>query len=417
MPEHLSDVTQTLSDLNSRLVKCLDTLECLGSTLTEALHHDQTLPSPENVDLAAQAVDTLHKIQLMLDPPALILADNFLGYVRSKCLSAAVQRGVPDALEQRAMTATELAKSTHSRSDRLVQIMRILCNQGIFTYDESTDRYSNSPASSLLASNHWTQWHNWVTLYGTQFYDIARGIPDSIAENASRSAAQINYDTDDDMFTFFRRQEWAPQLHRTLGGGATAQLPGILEDYPWHEVAGGLVMDIGGGGGDFIAGLLRKYPTMQGGLFDQSHVVDLVRQFFKPDGKFHDIVDQVQSHHLIGGNFFESLPECSVYTMKWCLHDWKDAEAISILKNIRKSVIIGPESRLIVLESILSDKHSNRLTQYGDINMMMTINGQERTEDEWRRLAISSGWNLNGIWDLRRAWVKAMEFRPMMTET
>lgn len=140
--------------------------------------------------------------------------------MRSKCLLAAVERGVPDTLENGPATLDELAKATQSRTDRLGQILCILCNAGIFHYDEATKTYSNSPASSLLGSNHPTQWHNWVRLYGNQFYDIARGIPASLDRDDVRWAAQINFDTDDNMFTFFQAQGWVPLLHRTLGGGA-----------------------------------------------------------------------------------------------------------------------------------------------------------------------------------------------------
>ncbi|KAI0419767.1 S-adenosyl-L-methionine-dependent methyltransferase [Xylaria grammica] len=410
-PERVPNVTQTIANVKHQLGQCLESLESLGPSLSDSLHHDHLLPKPANMNLSAEAIDILHNIQLMLDPPALILADHFLGYVRSKCLLAAVQRGIPDALEKMPMSLDELAEITHSHRDRLGQVMHILRNQGIFVYNESDRRYYNSPASSLLLSNHWTQWHNWVSLYGTQFYDIARGIPDSTIKNAPRTAAQVNYDTDCDMFTFFREQQWVPQLLQTLGGGATAQLPGMLADYPWHEVANGLVMDIGGGGGDFIAGLLRKYPKMQGGLFDQPHAIEHFRQSLALGGKLYDIKEQVRDENIVAGNFFESIPRCTVYTMKWCLHDWKDPEAILILKNIRDAIVPGPHNRLIVFESVISDRHSDRLSHYGDINMMMTINGQERSKDDWERLAKASGWELEGMFDLRRAWVKALDFR------
>lgn len=345
------------------------------------------------------------------------ICSRILGYVKSKCLSAAVERGVPDALEKGPATLDRLAEVTHSRSDRLGQILHILCSHGVFLYDAATGNYSHTPVSSLLRSSHWTQWHNWVTLYGDQFYDIARGIPESTREDATRWAAQINYDTDENMFSFFHNQGWVPQLHRTLGGGAAAQMPGILEDYPWNEVSDGLVIDVGGGSGAFIAGLMRRYPTMRGGIFDLPHVIDHVRPFFRGDGQFSDIGDRVGNENLLGGDFFESVPSCAVYTMKWCLHDWKDSQAITILKKIRQSIIIEPRSRLIVLESILSDKHSARLSQYGDINMMMTANGQERTEAQWEDLAVLSGWRIGKIWDLRRAWVKAIDFRPIIDQS
>lgn len=66
--------------------------------------------------------------------------------------------------------------------------------------------------------------------------------------------------------------------------------------------------------------------------------------------------------------------------MKWYLHDWKDPEAIKILSTIRESIVVESKSRLIVLESLCSDAHSERLSSYGAINIMMTADGQERTE-------------------------------------
>ncbi|KAF2259669.1 S-adenosyl-L-methionine-dependent methyltransferase [Lojkania enalia] len=406
MSKKISSITDVLSDLNEHLRE-----------LTKSLHSEDGLPDPEHLQQAAQTINLLHKIQLILDPPVLLLADQFLGYVKTKCLCAAVERGMPDALSNGPMTLDELAKVSGSRKDRLGQILRILYNNGIFNFDASTETYSNNAASLLLTTGHWTQWHNWVTLYGNQFYDIARGIPDSTKRDATRWAAQINFDTDDNMFTYFTDQGWLPQLHRTLSGGAAAQMPGILEDYPWHEVANEVVMDIGGGGGGLIAGLLRKYPTMRGGIFDLPRVIDHVKPFFRSGGQYSDIGERVADKDLVAGDFFESVPRRKFYTIKWCIHDWKDPDAVKILNNIRKALVPEEESRLVVLESILTDVHSSRLSHYGDINMMMTANGQERTEPQWQSLAKLSGWKIERIYELRGAWVKAMDFRPVAMDT
>ncbi|KAI1653941.1 S-adenosyl-L-methionine-dependent methyltransferase [Daldinia decipiens] len=408
-------VTGSLDSLNTHLSHHLDELKSLGPSLTEALHHDYLLPDREDLRLAARSIDLLHELRMLLEPPVLILADHFLGYVRSKCLATVVEKGIADELEKGPRTLNQLARATHTREDRLGQVMRMLYSEGVFIFDSSTGCYSNNAASSLMRSHHWTQWHNWATLYGNQFYDIARGIPSSVNEDTIRTAAQIHFDTDKDMFHFFREQGWLPELHRTLSGGASAQMPGILEDYPWYEVAEALVMDVGGGGGGFIAGLLRKYPTMQGGIFDLAPVINHVRPFFHQGGQYSDIGDRV-SGNLVTGDFFKSVPRCSIYTMKWCLHDWEDNQATAILKNIRESIVIEHSSRLIILESVVSSDHSNRLSLYGDINMMMTAGGRERTVEQWENLARVSGWRLDKVWDLRRAWVKAIDFRPAFKE-
>ena len=214
------------------------------------------------------------------------------------------------------------------------------------------------------------------------------------------------------MFTYFQAQGWVPQLHRTLGSGATANAPGILADYPWEQIADKTVLDIGGGGGALIASLLRKHETMRGGVFDLQSVIDHIRPFFLPGGQFEDLKSRVPSENLIPGNFMENVPSFEVYVMKWVLHDWKDDDSVTILKNIRRAIVLGEKSRLIVLESILSNGRTGRLSRYGDINMMMTANGQERTEAEWRGLAELAGWKVTGVFPLRNAWVQAIELKP-----
>lgn len=312
-------------------------------------------------------------------------------------------------------TLEQLSDISESRPDRLGQVLRLLYNNGIFMYDAASGLYYNNEASSLLRSDHWTQWHNWVELYGNQFYDVARGIPESIKKQATRSAAQVNYDTDADMFSYFQQRGWVPLLHRTLSGGAEAMAPGILDDYPWASLlnrsGSAVVADIGGGGGGLIASLLRRFPDLRGAIFDLPDVIAQTETLFRTkDGKYADVGDRVE---LIGGDFFSSVPPFETYTMKWCLHDWTDDKAAIILSNIRKAIAPGSRSRLIVMETVLADGRAQRLSRYADVHMMMTAGGRERTEAQWRSLAERAGWQVSTVYDLRNAWVKAIELIPV----
>ncbi|KAI1176318.1 O-methyltransferase-domain-containing protein [Nemania sp. FL0916] len=392
----------------------------LKQPLHDLLHDQEKLPDVKLLGLARDAVDALFKAQQILEPKSLILADHFLGYINSKCLNAAVERNIPDILAKGPVTLESLCQESGSRPDRMGQVLRVLYNNGIFEYDEQTGLYSNNEASSLLRADHWTGWRNWVELYGNQFYDVARGIPESVQSQATRSAAQINYDTDTNMFEYFKQQGWIDILHRTLGAGATAMAPGILQDYPWADLASDpntIIMDIGGGSGGLISSILREYKTMRGGIFDRPEVIEQARTSFHTNGgRYSDVGHQISPENLISGDFFVSIPPCEIYTMKWCLHDWKDEQAIKILRNIRKSIITGPRSRLIVMETVLADGRTQRLSRYGDIHMMMTANGGERTEAQWHSLASQSGWQIKAIYHLRNAWVKALEFRPVESQ-
>ncbi|KAK7516270.1 hypothetical protein IWZ03DRAFT_423611 [Phyllosticta citriasiana] len=114
---------------------------------------------------------------------------------------------------------------------------------------------------------------------------------------------------------------------------------------------------------------------MRGGIFGQPHVIDNVKPFFHTmNAQFADLAARVPVENL------------------WTLHYWREEDARRILSNIAKAIIPGDNSRLIVLESILDMTHSSRLARYGDMNMMISVDGVERTWDEWSALADSSGW-------------------------
>ncbi|KAI0176006.1 S-adenosyl-L-methionine-dependent methyltransferase [Hypoxylon sp. FL1284] len=382
-----------------------------GALLLRELHNTENLPSPMLSGLASEALDLLAELRLLLEPGQLVLADHFMGYMSTKALVAAVELNVPDILRCGAKRLPELAVACDARADRLGQVMRTLRNNGIFAYDPESGTYQNNATSTLLLSDHWTQWRNWVELYGNEFYDMARGIPASCKHDATRSPAQINFDTDDSMFKYFDDRGWTPKFHKTLSGGATAQAPGILADYPWEEVTNSTVMDVGGGGGGLIALLLRGHETMKGALFETPRAIEQARaNFHDPKGQYSDVAAQISPENLVAGDFFHIVPENDVYTMKWCLHDWDDDKARVILKNIRASLRKSAVSRLVILESVIRDGHMGRMSRYGDLNMMVAVSGKERGEDEWRKLADETGWTLRRIYPLRNAWPSAIEF-------
>ncbi|KAK7178666.1 o-methyltransferase [Paraphaeosphaeria sporulosa] len=334
-------------------------------------------------------------------------------YIDTKCLSAAVDHCIPDILASRPHSIDELATRSALQPLRLKQVMRVLHNNGIFAYDVATATYSNNPSSTLLLRNHWTQWHRWVSLYGTTFYDFASSIPAAICASEKCSAAQITCNTGENIFRYFAQQpHMQEKFHAALGAGTVAQSAGLLADYPWHELGDATVLDIGGGSGDFIAGLLRKHVSLRGALFELGSVIDMVRPKFQgPDGDFADVGSRMVEFHV--GDFLRFVPGYEVYTMKWCLHNWEDGDVVRILQAVRRQIRITPRARMVIIESVLADGRSSRVWRYGDLTMMATVNGQERTEDEWRGLVGKAGWRVESITLLRNVWAAAIDIRPV----
>jgi hypothetical protein len=335
------------------------------------------------------------------------------GFINSKVLLCAVEFGIADTLSQGPQTIEQLASSTPETLStlRLGQVLRTLTSIGVFTYDTDTKKYSNNGVSDLILSEHWTKWVYWAKLYPTEFYDMMRFLPDHLKENAVRTAAQCNYNTDQDFYEFLAASGLAKDFHKTLGAGATAQLPGMLSDYPWEGLQDETVLDLGTGSGEFLIQLLRNYPKMTGAFMDIPTTIDRIKADCQPSGRFADVATRITGFHA--GSFLEEVPPSVIYTIKWCLHNWSDSYTIQILRNIRKAILLKAESRLLIIESVLEDGRTGRPARYGDIIMMATCNGKERDFENWRSVCEQSGWHIVKSWNLRNSIPRCIELRPI----
>ncbi|KAK4122111.1 S-adenosyl-L-methionine-dependent methyltransferase [Parathielavia appendiculata] len=256
--------------------------------------------------------------------------------------------------------------------------------------------------------------------------------PQSIAELASRSGsaksmrvlhsngifgydATSGFGTDENIFAYFAARGLQDKFHATLGAGAVAQAPGTLADYPWAELGDAVVLDMGGGGGDFIVSFLRAHRILRWALLELESVVAMVQPRFQDaDGVFADVGNRMVALHV--GDFHDAVPAYEVYTMKWCLHNWRDEEVVRILLAVRSAIIETPRVRMVIIEAVLSEGRSSRVWRYGDLTMMATVNGQERTEEEWRSLPARPRWEVKSVSPLRNAWASAIDLRRIRLE-
>lgn len=76
--------------------------------------------------------------------------------------------------------------------------------------------------------------------------------------------------------------------------------------------------------------------------------------------------------------------------MSQILHDWNDAQGLSILSNVQAAM--RPGARLLVIERLL-EGHSNPVIYLADINMMVNLQGRERTLEEFTALLTQTGFS------------------------
>lgn len=100
------DLVHLLERLNYDLEYYSQAFESLKPSIREDLHNDEKLPEKEAMIKAARSVDLLHKIQLQLDSPVLVLADHFLGELEN----------VPLTVSEESITYTSGLQDTFGRS-------------------------------------------------------------------------------------------------------------------------------------------------------------------------------------------------------------------------------------------------------------------------------------------------------------
>ena len=98
-------------------------------------------------------------------------------------------------------------------------------------------------------------------------------------------------------------------------------------------------------------------------------------------------------------NFFKPQPVqgARVYLLKHVLHDWSDAEAVKILRNLAGAMKKG-YSKVLILENIISEGAVPLATAGLDMLLMVGLSAGERTEEQWRALIEDSGLTLKRSW-------------------
>lgn len=82
-----------------------------------------------------------------------------------------------------------------------------------------------------------------------------------------------------------------------------------------------------------------------------------------------------------------------MYYIRRCLHDYSDAECVTILRHIAGAM--AADSRLLIVETLLGDAPSP-LHVAMDF-MMMTISGKERTLEDFGAIAGRAGLRVTNV--------------------
>jgi SAM-dependent methyltransferase len=182
------------------------------------------------------------------------------------------------------------------------------------------------------------------------------------------------------------------QLEPAQAAGFARALAGIgstlvaqLDAAGYQPPAAGRIVDVGGGTGTLLAGLLRQAPDANGVLFDRAKVVDEATARFATAG----LADRAQ---VVVGDFLQEVPRGDVHVVCQVLHDWDDDHVRRIAGNCYRAS--RPGGWLIVIEYVLPTTPEPSLAHIMDLIMMMVGSGRERSREQHEALLGTVGYTL-----------------------
>ncbi len=320
-------------------------------------------------------------------PPPFVLFRMVTGYYVSRAIYVAAKLGIADLLAEGARSHDKLAEVTGTQADSLRRVLRLLASADVFA-EEEDGKFALTPIGACLRS----------------------GVPGSM-----RAAALL--------FGGITQQAWGDLLHSVETGepafrrafgmepfdymaahpDEAANFDAAMANFSRHiatEVAAAYdfspfrrVVDVGGGNGALLAGILGANPTLTGIVFDLPDVAARAREQMRELG----LADRCE---IAGGDFFKQVPGGGdAYLLKHVIHDWNDERAIEILKTCRRAM--GAEARLLLVEGVypsrIDQSDESRGAAANDVNMLVCTGGRQRSEAEFRRLYEAAGFRLTRV--------------------
>lgn len=319
-------------------------------------------------------------------PPAYVMLEHASSFWKAKAIEVAARLNIAAHLQGGPMHISDLSALCKTDEQALYRLMRLLCGEGIFKEKKGKIFVNNKMSETLLDSSPSVKYYILHHLGDTN-WDLVNDLENCVI--TGENAIKRKYDTD--AFTLLEKNPLKSSIfNRAMAD--TVDLAGALMLKSYHFGKFKKIIDVGGGQGNFLALIASKYPETEFMLFDKSNATEKASALFSRSGL-------EKNCSILNGNFFESVPSgAGLYILKNVLHDWKDAEATLILKNIAAAML--PGSRLLVIEAIIKANNKTSIGKYVDLQMLIgTDGGRERSLDEFMKLYHDSGLTLLRIID------------------
>ena len=295
------------------------------------------------------------------------LWDLLRGALTTRALALVADLGVADALADGPRPVDEVAREAGADPDTVHRLLRALASDGVFVETEP-GVFANTDASELLRSD--TGWGDFAHLFGGVWLGTIAAL-----EATGEPPFPELHGTDFWSWLAANPTDRAA-FDRAMEQGKERRIE-RLAAYAWRGDE--TVVDVGGGNGSNLVGLLARHPGLRGIVFDLPETVRDEEALAAAGCTF------------VAGSFFESVPAGDAYVLSTILHDWDDEHAAAILRTIGAAA--RPGTPLLLIETVLPPGNDPHGAKWLDLLMLALFAGRERDEAQWRALLDGAGWD------------------------
>ena len=317
-------------------------------------------------------------------PPSAAMMGLITGYWVSQAVGVVALLGVADELNGGPRESDEIARAVGADQDALYRVLRLLASLGVFvegpqgsfgltTLGETLR--SDAPGSvrnfaiTETAAGHWLPW-------GRLYDSVRTGQP------MAREALGM------EIFDWYAQNpEEAAYFSAAMGNLSGLAASELVRVYDFAAVR--TVADVGGAHGVLLTAVLQANPAARGILFDLPHVIETAEGVIAAAGLSNRC-------ELVSGDFFEAVPDgADLHLLKQIIHDWNDDRATQLLQNCHRA--LSPAGKVLLLEMLIPPDNRPSPAQAMDLNMLVLLGGQERTQEQFERLLKAAGFRLDQV--------------------
>ncbi|KAL4796326.1 S-adenosyl-L-methionine-dependent methyltransferase [Aspergillus venezuelensis] len=278
---------------------------------------------------------------------------------------------------------------------RLKSIIRFAMTTSLFTESPDGLSVSHTATSAHLARDE--DAYNYATYLCSRTVPTALHMTDAhkrwgVSSTATNQTAyNAAFDTDLPFFEYLKqnkgREEEFARLMKSVRSSEALSLGHLVEGVELGFVPrGGRVVDIGGSTGSAAIALAKAHPTLNFTVQDLPYNIEAGAQaaISLPTSIQNRLT--LQAHDFTHPN---PVSGAEAYLLRMILHDWADAQAINIIRNI--VCAMNAHSRLFIMDIVLPAPGSvplgiERIARARDLTMMQMFNSKERELGEWMAL-------------------------------